>query len=74
MCEYLISYHSNCFLNQDYIWLLNDNTCGSAHFPIILENPKLNCKNLPHWKLKQSGKNLDFNATKKSKMTILKTQ
>ena len=39
----------------DYSWKVHDDTCGSDHFPIILENsgPNLDSK-LPRWNLKKA--------------------
>ena len=39
----------------DYSWKVHDDTCGSDHFPIILENsgPELDDK-IPRWKLRRA--------------------
>ena len=39
----------------DYSWKVHDDTCGSDHFPIILENsgPKLDDK-IPRWNLRRA--------------------
>ena len=44
---------SSIFL--DYSWKVHDDTCGSDHFPIILENsvPELDDK-IPRWNLKRA--------------------
>ena len=45
--------HASIFL--DYSWKVHDDTCGSDHFPIFLENsgPKLDDK-IPRWNLRKA--------------------
>ena len=49
-CSAVISTHS-----EDYSWKVHDDTCGSDHFPIILEfsGPELDDK-IPRWNLRRA--------------------
>ena len=36
---------------MDFAWNVYDDTCGSDHFPILIQSPEASSEKTPRWKL-----------------------
>ena len=57
---------------MDFAWNVYDDTCGSDHFPILIQSPEANREKTPRWKLDKADWQI-FMEKCKNRLTHIET-